>query len=551
MNRLAASPLLFAGLFASAPLLAAPQAVDSRISAVTVYADRAVVTRTARLQLPKGQHEIALEQLPFQLDDASLRASLGASAAATLLDVSSAAQRVERPDDNRVQQLDQQLREIDRQLREIHDRGSVLEAQKKFLADIQSGSTQPGKDRPMPGIDELKSLLQLTEGNLERLLAEQRQLDDRAAELEQRKQQLQEQRGTLNGDGKRFKRAVLRVALEQPAQVEVKLDYTLRDASWQPTYDARLRDGAKTIELTYQGLVRQSSGEDWTDIDLTLSTARRALGGNVPRLNPWIVDIDAPNAYYGAEMAMQDAPAPMPQAAPIARTSAKMAMPASAPKLAEARLATAEVSSGAASASFHIPVPATLNSDGSAQKVTIARLEMPAKLRYLAAPALRETAYLEAETRNDSDYPLLPGTLNTFLGNSFVASGHLRGVMPGESFELALGADEGIGIERKLVKRYTDSSGLIGNRTRVNYEFRIDVRNNHKNAERVQFEDQLPVSRNEQIQVTLLEPKAQEIKREDDGKLKWDWTLQPGEKRSATLKFSVEYPKDLAVSGLD
>ncbi|WP_410967665.1 DUF4140 domain-containing protein, partial [Salmonella sp. SAL4441] len=83
--------------------------------------------------------------LPFQLDDASLRASLGASAAATLLDVSSAAQRVERPDDNRVQQLDQQLREIDRQLREIHDRGSVLEAQKKFLADIQSGSTQPGK----------------------------------------------------------------------------------------------------------------------------------------------------------------------------------------------------------------------------------------------------------------------------------------------------------------------------------------------------------------------------------------------------------------------
>ena len=53
-------------------------------------------------------------------------------------------------------------------------------------------------------------------------------------------------------------------------------------------------------------------------------------------------------------------------------------------------------------------------------------------------------SYTHLETRNDSDYPLLPGTLNTFLGNSFVASGHLRGVMPGESFELALGADEGI-----------------------------------------------------------------------------------------------------------
>ncbi|MGV8455817.1 DUF4140 domain-containing protein, partial [Pseudomonas aeruginosa] len=69
-------------------------------------ADRAVVHPTPRLPLPKRQHETALEQLHSQLDDTSLRASLGASAAATLLDVSSAAQRVERPDDNRVQQLD-------------------------------------------------------------------------------------------------------------------------------------------------------------------------------------------------------------------------------------------------------------------------------------------------------------------------------------------------------------------------------------------------------------------------------------------------------------
>ena len=53
------------------------------------------------------------------------------------------------------------------------------------------------------------------------------------------------------------------------------------------------------------------------------------------------------------------------------------------------------------------------------------------------------------------------------------------------------------------------------------------MRNNHKNAERVQFEDQLPVSRNEQIQVTLLEPKAQEVKREDDGKLKWTGPRNP------------------------
>ena len=85
--------------------------------------------------------------------------------------------------------------------------------------------------------------------------------------------------------------------------------------------------------------------------------------------------------------------------------------------------------------------------------------------------------------------------------------------MPGE-IRTALGADEGIGIERKLVKRYTDSSGLIGNRTRVNYEFRIDVRNNHKNAERVYGSRTSCRSRaTSRSRSPCWNPKAQEVKR--------------------------------------
>ncbi|MDF5813791.1 mucoidy inhibitor MuiA family protein [Pseudomonas aeruginosa] len=175
-------------------------------------------------------------------------------------------------------------------------------------------------------------------------------------------------------------------------------------------------------------------------------------------------------------------------------------------------LATAEVSSGAASASFHIPVPATLNSDGSAQKVTIARLEMPAKLRYLAAPALRENRLPGGGNPQRQRLPAAP------RHPEYLSRQQLRRQRPSARGDARRELRTGTGRRRghrhrtQAGQRYTDSSGLIGNRTRVNYEFRIDVRNNHKNAERVQFEDQLPVSRNEQIQVTLLEPKAQEVK---------------------------------------
>lgn len=542
-------PLLIASLLGSPLLFAAPQVVDSRISAVTVYTDRAIVTRTARLELPAGQHEIAIEHLPFRIDDNSLQASISASASSTLLDVSSAAQIAEHSDDNRLQQLDGQLQEIERQEREISDRGDVLENQKQFLADIQAGVTKPGKDHPIPGIEELKSLLQLSEGNLERILAEQRKLDQQSADLQQRKTQLEAQRSNLAGDGTHYKRAVLRIATEKPAQVQVLLSYTLYDASWRPAYDARLRDGEDKIEMSYQGIVRQTSGEDWTDVDLTLSTAQPNLGSAVPALAPWIVDTEVDRRSkskleYVGEPLPASAPKPM-QSFDVKQNSTALA------QLKEMPPPEVEVTAAVTSASFHIPSRATLNSDGSSQKVAIAQFKLPATFRYLAAPALRETAYLQAVTNNASDFPLLPGTLNTFLGNTFVASGQMRAVMPGEPFELALGGDEAMSIKRKLIKRYTDYTGLTSSRKRVTYEFRIDVQNNHKTEQRLLFKDQLPISRNEQIQVTLLEPNGQSVNREDDGKLQWDWQLKPGEKRSTTFKFSVEYPKELQVSGLD
>ena len=64
------------------------------------------------------------------------------------------------------------------------------------------------------------------------------------------------------------------------------------------------------------------------------------------------------------------------------------------------------------------------------------------------------------------------------------------------------------------------------------------------------FKDHLPISRYEKIVVKLLSPADRDIKREEDGKLVWDWELEPGKSRETVLKFSVDYPGDIDVSGL-
>ncbi|MDF8360395.1 DUF4139 domain-containing protein, partial [Achromobacter anxifer] len=212
--------------------------------------------------------------------------------------------------------------------------------------------------------------------------------------------------------------------------------------------------------------------------------------------------------------------------------------------------ATAQVQSEATSASFQIKNTATLLSDNTTQRVAIATAKLPATLQYQSTPALREAMFLTAHASNNTDFPFLAGSLNTFLDDAFVAASTMKAVMPGEKLELALGADEGISIKRQLVNRFTESTGFSGSGKRVTYEYKITVKNNKATKEQVSFKDRLPISRNEKIVVKLLSPADREIKREEDGKLVWDWEMEPGKSRETVLKFSVDYPGDVEVSGI-
>jgi uncharacterized protein (TIGR02231 family) len=132
--------------------------------------------------------------------------------------------------------------------------------------------------------------------------------------------------------------------------------------------------------------------------------------------------------------------------------------------------------------------------------------------------------------------------------------------MPGEKFELHLGADEGIAVKRALVSRFAENTGLTDNGDRVTYEYLITITNNKKLPERVVFREPLPVSRQEKIVVKLITPdedsvgtkaEPKEVTRVEDGRLEWRLDLKPGEKREIPLKFSVSYPAGLDVTGLE
>ena len=533
-------------------LHAAP--VSSTISAVTVYTDRAVVTRTATVELAGGTTELVFANLPQALNERSLQVSGRGTAQALILDVSAKQTFVDYTPNARVKELEDQLKALGKQVRGLDDRANLLNASQATLDRMEAALfAPPAKDVPRPDLNQFTSSLNYLTEQKAKLTAERATLDESREDLQNKINTVQQQLNELRGaGGKGFKTVTVRVSAPQAGSLDVALSYTVPGASWSPSYDARVLSGERAVALGYFGIVHQSTGEDWKDVALTLSTARPGLGGAAPVLTVWNVDVFSPRLQRQERDDTVRLEKFMVSGKPAAASVNMQTLTNDAPmEMKDAELASATIEAGATSASFKIAVSSSVPSDNSPQKVPITSVKLSANPEYLTVPKRLATAYLTAKVVNSSEFPLLAGAMNVFLDGAFVATSSLRTVMAGEKFDLALGADEGISVKHKRVNKFSEDTGLTNSGRRVTYEYLITIQNNKRTAERVIVADQVPVSRNEKVVVKQLAPDAKDVKPTDEGTLKWTLDLKAGEKREITVKFAVEFDKDVNVTGLE
>jgi uncharacterized protein (TIGR02231 family) len=521
---------------------------DSRISAVTVYSDRAVVSRTASLTLTSaGMVEVVYDRLPESLVEESITVAGHGEANVTILDLVGRTEHVGVTSNERVKSAEDALKKLKSERRALDDRAHVLKAQEASLAKLENAATTaPAKDSaPRLTIEESMKLLSFLEEQRTKLSVERQTLDAQIEALAIRQGAAEQNLAALRGGSGRVQHSiVVRLQVATPGRLDLVLGYALPNAYWSPNYDVRVNSADRVVALGYFGVVQQNTGEDWKEVALTLSTARPSLGGAAPQLGAWNVDVLRP--------------APPVAAAPRARAQttfggAAAADSTEAVKLEafEVRTAKASVETGATSASFRIATPATVLSDNAPQKVPITSARLTAVPEYATVPKKLAAAFLSAKVQNASEFPLLSGKMNVFLDGTFVAASSLRTVMPGENFELELGADEGISVKYKRVKRFAEDTGLTNSGKRVTYEYLITIQNNKRTTERIVVRDQVPVSRHEKIVVKPILPPERETKPASDGELKWTLDLKPGEKRELPVKFSIDHPNEIVVAGLE
>ena len=550
--------------------------IEAPIIAVTVYTDRAQITRRARVTLVAGAQELVLTGLPTRLDTDSVRASGQGTVPVQIMGVESRERFL-------TQASQEKTRVAQTELEAVQDAGKILEHRDETLerrAHIVSQLADSAAKRYASALAEGKASLEAAAQFLDFVTTQTNQVNEARIALEKEKRENRAQQYALSS---RINQSIsevnksdrcVSVALEAQSagEWELEVTYTMSGASWKPLYDIRVvttlaslapntaspdttEASGNTLSLGYGALLSQKTGEDWNEVKITLSTARPGLGTLPPKLDPIYVDAPRPVSPPMAAPMVARAKGRFEEERSVdiapggAATMDRMEEEVERGRPILAQEAQAEVEQNGATVIFGLPRPLSVPSNGQPHRAPITAAELPAQLDYLALPRRVSLAYLRATATNATQLTLLEGEANVFRDGTFAGKTHIAGTAPNGELKLFLGPDEGVRTERELTLREVDKT-FMGNQRRVHFAYQLTVQSLKTYPVRVTVQDQIPVSRSEQIKVKLrgADPQPQVS---DLGILTWELTLRPNEKRILRYDYGVEAPRDLTVTGLN
>ena len=522
-------------------------AVSPHVTGVTVYPDRALTSRSVSLDLKPGSYLVAFENLPTLIQDDSVRVAGNGSAGATIAGLEVKRAFLAQSGEKRVKELDDEIRALERRSGALDAKKAGYSSQKAFLDSIRVAwgdriSKELAIGRPTSA--ELLDASSFVGAGVTRIEEQSRDIEAEKRNIKEKIDALRRKRDESAGSHRKETKTVeVMVDVAREGGLMLDLAAVIAQAGWVPSYDVRLGADARTAELTFRAMVRQQTGEDWNNVDLTLSTARPAAGGAPPELFPWRISFLRPQPLREAQRVYEAAPTAVAK-----DMKGRIYTNTTKSEEAPAEVETARISEEQSSVSFHIPRSLDVPSDGTQHGSVVAVEQLPVSMEFMAIPKLSPYVFLRSEIVNRAAYPLLPGKVNAFTGSTFTGSSQLKKVAVGEKFDLFFGTDDQVTVKREELKQHKEA-GMFGN-NRVTYRYRIELHNFRKEPVTVTLLDQLPLAGDEEIKVSLDDPSIKPDEFGTDGRVTWKTPLKAGEKKELTFSILVEYPKDREVTGL-
>ncbi|WP_051944859.1 mucoidy inhibitor MuiA family protein [Streptacidiphilus rugosus] len=550
------------------------------VTAATLLEDRAELTRTALLgALPPGVHRLRLGPVTPLTVDRSLRGELSVVPVAArdgrepgrVLELrvvrrwsaeppasavggpAADAPEVER----RVHELSEQLRVAELDLARNESRAAVLD---QLLPELRREITEgagAGETRPEAWAERLDRAEAAQDAQAEAVRAARfrlTKLKQKLIEAQVAWEQAEDRPMVLTA----HLEATIEIGGGTPPPADTAVELTVHHlvpcALWRPAYRATLDEGdTGRLQLERDAFLWQRTGEPWTDVTVTLSTARPARAAAPPHLPQDLLTLRDRSAEERRTIEVDLREVEIPDLGPEGPDSPESMGEGAGP--VPAVLSTLPgVDDGGEARRLVVAQPVTLPSDGRAHRVPLGRSESAATLELSCAPELSPLVFRTARFRNTSGQVLLSGPVDLVRGSGFVGRGELRFTAADAPAELCFGSEDTFRVVRTVTEARGSGTltGALTGRSVRSREVGVSLSRfapPGAGEARVVLRERIPVSEVAAVEVrvdkerTAPPPDAVDA----DGIVRWELTLAPDERRSLLLRYDLVAARSVAM----
>ena len=543
----------------------AEKGLASRITRVTVYSDRALVTREAAVTLTTEPVVFRFKSLPGWVDEGSVRAATGAG---KIVDVAVERRFLARSTDEGFRKVELKHKALLQKLQALDDELVILKAQQEHVEALKTFSAEKLKTDAVTRDIKIESYGQLVDfasGTLRKTAAARR---DAQAEREILAPDVAASARNLEELSRLTKLEETTVLVTVQGSVagnaSLSLTYATPGATWEPMHEVRASSAdPDSVELSSFAVVTQTTGEDWTRAELTFSTQSSSDSERIPELEMLALGKTQEvsrsvtrqiTSFSSAQKKFEEQNHQwnrMNQASSQRVSEVENFEQSYSTNLAlleRVQSKTVEIFQGlqtrGTTSHFLAKEAAIVRSDGRSIRLRIGSSRIKAKRRIIAAPEESLNAAVTLEMANTTSQPLLPGSVARYQDGAFLGMTDIDFVTKDEDFSVFFSVADQVKLTRELDKH--QSSLVRTARNRMQLSFVSTAKNLSDRPVTVVLAERVPVSENTDIRVSNVKIVPNE-KTDAKGIVRWTVTLAPREEREYRVSYQVEYPPSLVL----
>jgi len=500
--------------------------IKSTIQHVTVFLTGAQIDRVSNVKLNKGMNHLIYYGLSDKINAKSIHANSNNKVRIVSTTVGNEYITEQQNNSQRIAEIKDSIFILNRKIKEV---AYKIITYRNETAILQKND-KIGRGANGMSVDEFKNLTDFYGTSLMRLNKRifEQELKDADYKILIAKYEAEIQRLGRVGKGKTFHFIKLVVQAKEATTAKIELTYLVGNAGWSPKYDIHVQNTDNEIKMAYQAHVMNKSGENWKNMDITLSTSIPSQSIELPKLNNWKVGKNYRSNNPGNNTGN------------IQNVNKESAQQTSDLALLDG-VEYAEIEISGIATEFIIKDEYTIPSDGNIYLVDIVEYNLPATYKYYSIPKMDKDAFLLGQITGWEKLNLIEGNANVYLRGAFVGETYIKPGFANDTLNISMGRDTKVYVSRNRVDEKTTKS-IIGSHKKEVYTYILTVKNTNPNPITLDLIDQIPVSTDDEVSIIDIDVTGGTID-EYNGQVDWKVKLKAGEVKKYTLSFTMKYPK--------